>query len=158
MNNPFERPIVNSSYEYPHQHWELDDSGQPTGALIPKRRRAEFITPIPRPKKRKASKQVELNLDQGPSTANQKYDLTSIINEVRQRVDAWRTLPVSHSQLKRACDGASRRSARSPLPRFRIGEELPVREQDLRLKAKRYHLSEVPRRLRWCKKSRSRSR
>ncbi len=52
MTNPFfERPIVNSPYEYPHQHWQLDESGQPTGRLIEnKRRRAEFITPIPKPK------------------------------------------------------------------------------------------------------------
>jgi hypothetical protein len=44
MSNPlFERPIVNSPYEYPHRHWELDESGQPTGHLIEHRRRAEFI-------------------------------------------------------------------------------------------------------------------
>lgn len=30
MSNPFfDRPIVNSPYEYPRQHWELDESGQP---------------------------------------------------------------------------------------------------------------------------------
>jgi hypothetical protein len=29
--NPFfERPILNSPYDYPRKHWELDDSGQPT--------------------------------------------------------------------------------------------------------------------------------
>ena len=108
MNNPFfERPIVNSPYEYPHKHWELDEHGQPTGGLIERRRRAEFITPIPKPKKRRASaQQTELNLDEGPSTAKQKYDLTSIINEVRQHVDAWRTLPASQSQVtpkRRVC-------------------------------------------------------
>ena len=47
MSNPFfERPIVNAPYHYPRQHWELDESGQPTGNLIERRRRAEFITPI----------------------------------------------------------------------------------------------------------------
>src|SRR5262245_5916315 len=67
VSNPFfERPIVNSPYEYPHQHWELDSSGQPTGNLIDRRRRAEFITPIPKPKKRRGKeKQEELLLEEG---------------------------------------------------------------------------------------------
>jgi type III restriction enzyme len=29
-NRFFEHPILNSPYEYPAQHWELDASGQPT--------------------------------------------------------------------------------------------------------------------------------
>lgn len=50
----------------PGQHWDLDESGQPTGSLIERRRRAEFITPIPKPKKRKGSpKQEELVLHEG---------------------------------------------------------------------------------------------
>ena len=48
----FEKPILNSPYAYPGRHWELDDSGQPTNRIIDSRRRAEFITPIPKPKKR----------------------------------------------------------------------------------------------------------
>jgi len=103
MSNPFfERPIVNSPYEYPHRHWELDPSGQPTGTLLDRRRRAEFITPIPKPKKRRGSaKQGELLLDEGRglTTKKQTYDLTSIINEVRGQVDAWRTLASSQWQV-----------------------------------------------------------
>ena len=54
MDNPFfERPILNSPYEYPSRHWELDESGQPTQKIIEARRRADFITPIPKPRKRK---------------------------------------------------------------------------------------------------------
>ena len=66
VTNPFfERPILNSPYEYPRQHWELDESGQPTGNLIERRRRAEFITPIPKPKKRRGGpRQGELVLDE----------------------------------------------------------------------------------------------
>jgi type III restriction enzyme len=65
MNPFFERPIVNSPYEYPRQHWELDEAGQPTGRLLDRRRRAEFITPIPKPKKRRGStRQQELGLDE----------------------------------------------------------------------------------------------
>ncbi len=103
MSNAFfERPIINSPYEYPRQHWQLDETGQPTGALLETRRRAEFVTPIPKPKKQKSKpKQAELGIgdSQGLSTTKQKYDLTSIINEVRQSVDAWRQLAPSQWQV-----------------------------------------------------------
>lgn len=94
-NRFFEQPILNSPYEYPARHWELDSSGQPTQQIIEKRRRAEFITPIPKPKKRRAAEQQDLLFGdgQGISTQAQQYDPTSIINELRQHVDQWRTLP-----------------------------------------------------------------
>jgi type III restriction enzyme len=100
MSNPFfDHPILNSPYEYPNRHWELDSSGQPTQQVIQSRRRAEFITPIPKPKKRKRAQasQEELVLDEGKgiSTKGQQYDLTSIINEARSQVDTWRTLAPS---------------------------------------------------------------
>ena len=90
----FRQPILNSPYDYPSRHWELDSAGQPTQNIAPSRRRADFISPIPKPKKRKAG-QAELGLedDQGLSGARQQYDLTSIINQVRGAVDAWRKLP-----------------------------------------------------------------
>jgi type III restriction enzyme len=97
MDNPFfKRPILNSPYEYPSQHWELDPSGQPTQQIIGNRRRAEFITPIPKPRKRKgASEQTALLFDEGKglSSEAQQYDHTAIINGVRQQVDQWRRLP-----------------------------------------------------------------
>jgi type III restriction enzyme len=37
-NRFFEQPILNSPYEYPAQHWELDDQGQPTQRIIESRR------------------------------------------------------------------------------------------------------------------------
>ena len=96
-SNPFfDHPILNSPYECPAQHWELDADGQPTQQVLQTRRRAEFITPIPKPKKRKkAAKQDEMVFDEGKdlSTAAQQYDITSIINQVRQAVDTWRSLP-----------------------------------------------------------------
>jgi len=95
-NRFFERPILNSPYSYPLRHWELDDQGQPTQQIIEKRRRAEFITPIPKPRKRKgAAAQTDLVFDEGKglSTAQQQYDTTSTINELRRHVDEWRSLP-----------------------------------------------------------------
>jgi type III restriction enzyme len=97
MTNPFfDHPILNSPYECPLRHWELDAQGQPTQKIIENRRRAEFITPIPKPKKQKVlSEQQSLVFDEGKglSTKKQQYDPTSIINEVRQNVAQWRALP-----------------------------------------------------------------
>ena len=54
-----EAPILNSPYEYPSQHWELDEQGQPTQQIIESRRGAEFITPIPKPRRRRAAAEQE---------------------------------------------------------------------------------------------------
>jgi len=101
MNDTFfVQPVLNSPYEYPGRHWELDDQGQPTQKIIQARRKAEFITPIPKPKKRKGhqSKQMKFVFDEGKglSTEVQQYDPTSVINEVRAQVDRWRTWPNSN--------------------------------------------------------------
>jgi len=97
MSNPFfDHPILNSPYECPKRHWELDETGQPTQKTIERRRSAKFITPIPKPKKRKATaEQTGFVFDEGKglSTKEQQYDPTSIINQVRQAVDSWRSLP-----------------------------------------------------------------
>src|SRR6202140_2662098 len=95
-NHFFERPILNSPYSYPARHWELDSEGQPTQQIIETRRRAEFITPIPKPKKQKRKPtQDALIFDEGKglSTQKQQYDPTSIINDLRYHVDQWRKLP-----------------------------------------------------------------
>jgi type III restriction enzyme len=103
MSNPFfDHPVLNSPYEYPRKHWELDADGQPTQHQIERRRRAEFLTPIPKPKKRRATvAQQDIVFDEGLglSTAKQQYDPTSIINELRQHVDQWRELPQSQWQV-----------------------------------------------------------
>ncbi len=100
MNNAFfERPILNSPYDYPSRHWELDETGQPTQRLVDSRRAAEFITPIPKPRKRKGgSEQASLVFDEGKglSTREQQYAHTAIINGVRQEVDKWRRIPNSN--------------------------------------------------------------
>ena len=89
----FKKPILNSPYEYPSQHWELDDAGQPTEIILQHRRRAEFITPIPKPQKQRADqRQIVFDEGKGLSTEDQQYDPTPIINELRHRVDAWREL------------------------------------------------------------------
>ena len=92
----FEQPILNSPYEYPSRHWELDASGQPTNRILPERRKVAFITPIPKPKKQKGIQQEKILFDaaaQALGTEAQQYDLTAFIGGVRHHVDRWRELP-----------------------------------------------------------------
>ncbi len=95
MNTFFEKPVLNSPYTFPARHWELDAAGQPTNRIVDHRRRAEFITPIPKPRKRRgaaAQEELVFNEAQEVSSADQRYETMSMVNEVRQRVDAWRRL------------------------------------------------------------------
>ena len=96
----FTQPILNSPYEYPGRHWELDEAGQPTQHIRQWRRPAEFITPIPKPKQQQgtSSQQSELGLGEAAevSTELQKYEHTEIINAVRRQVDTWRQIPNPH--------------------------------------------------------------
>jgi len=94
LENPFfTRPILNSPYGCPERHWELDATGQPTQRIIEARRTADFITPIPKPRKRKA-KQKDL-LFNDLSTEKQRYDMPTVINDLRRQVDLWRKWPNS---------------------------------------------------------------
>lgn len=86
----FEKPILNSPYEYPGRHWELDADGQPTNRIVSARRRSDLITPVPKARKqRQGAKQGALSFDAGDglSTADQEYNPTPIINEVRGYVE-----------------------------------------------------------------------
>jgi type III restriction enzyme len=90
----FQKPILNSPYEYPARHWELDNDGQPTQRIVENRRPAQFVTPIPKARKRRGDGQGELVLDegQGLSTQDQRYAAIPIINQLRHRVDQWRAI------------------------------------------------------------------
>lgn len=94
-NEFFEKPILNSPYDYPQRHWELTEEGQPTTEIIESRRPVSLITPIPKPKKKKSKGQLDIVMDEGKglSDEGQQYDQTPIINEVRGWVDQWRNLP-----------------------------------------------------------------
>ncbi len=88
------KPILNSPYDPPGRHWELDAQGQPTQKIVDNRRVADFITPIPKPRKRKKEQQAFVFEGKGLSTEDQQYEsVTTIVNGIRQQVDAWRMLP-----------------------------------------------------------------
>jgi len=94
----FERPILNSPYELPKWHHDLDPDGQPTDRPpVPGRRRSELITPVPQPKRKAKApaNQAKMTFTDGKglSDAEVEYNPTPIINEIRQYVDAWRQLP-----------------------------------------------------------------
>ena len=94
-----ERPILNSPYGPPSRHWDLDEAGQPTRKINEGRRPAEFITPVPKPKKQKGvySERI-LVLDEvaeGLGDRSQQYDLLATINRVREQVEQWRLLDES---------------------------------------------------------------
>jgi len=94
-NDFYKRPILNSPYECPNRHWELDRSGQPTQKIIERRRHVEFITPIPPPRKHTAAylvaEKTEASGDR--ESTGQNYELVGLIDSLRQQVDEWRELP-----------------------------------------------------------------
>ncbi|MCB1189010.1 MAG: DEAD/DEAH box helicase family protein [Leptospiraceae bacterium] len=94
----FEQPIINSPYEKPNQHWDLDDDGIPTGKLANFRRKPNFLTPIPKSKKNTqkthlSQQEMVFQDSKGISEEKQQYELTKIIEEIRSQVDIWRKLP-----------------------------------------------------------------
>ena len=93
----YERPILNSPYDYPGRHWELDEENRPTNRVIEQRRPSAYVSPIPRPR-RHEGQQLELVEHSAARTwdaADEQYDLTAFINGVRRAVDQWRALPES---------------------------------------------------------------
>jgi type III restriction enzyme len=91
-NQFFDHPILNSPYNYPDRHWELDGTGQPTQKIESKRRRADFITPIPKSKKQQSSQQ-SLDMDEAISSDKDRYANATIITALREEVDKWRQIP-----------------------------------------------------------------
>lgn len=87
----FEKPILNSPYEYPSRHWELDENGQPVKELNT-RRSASYVTPVPKARRQKGPKsQDSLNFE--AAIDSDSYDPMPFINDLRKEIDAWRLLP-----------------------------------------------------------------
>ena len=100
----FTQPILNSPYEYPSRHWELDSNGQPTQEILEYRRGAEFITPIPKPKKQKQpNKQIEMvsgvtSADALGKTLQQAYPKMAVLpEEIQESIDRNRIIHLKKS-------------------------------------------------------------
>ena len=85
MSDFFNNPILNSPFDTPNQHWELNVDGQPTGKIVQARRNAQYET-VAVPKVASSTYQTELFRDE--------YDPIPIINDIRQHLKEWRRLPL----------------------------------------------------------------
>ena len=93
----FEQPILNSPYKPPTRHHALDADGQPLDLPpVMGRRQSKLITPVPKARKKQrksAQESFVLPDSHGLSTAEQEYNPTPIINEIRSYVESWRAIP-----------------------------------------------------------------
>jgi type III restriction enzyme len=78
-----QNPIINSPFEKPKQHYELDGEGQPTGNTLPNRRESIYVVPVPAARRRGLQHEMAL----GEETKN------VLVSEIRTHVDQWRDLP-----------------------------------------------------------------
>jgi type III restriction enzyme len=76
-------PIINSPFDKPKWHFELDGDGQPTGKKLSDRRESKYVVPVPAARRRGLQHEMAL----GDVTEN------VLVNEVRKHVDQWRDLP-----------------------------------------------------------------
>ena len=94
----FDQPILNSPCEPPQWHHDLDEDSQPTDRPpVKERRRSELLTPVPKSRKQRSRQKAgQTRMDLGGresiSDADQEYNPTPIINEIRQQVEDWRNL------------------------------------------------------------------
>jgi Type III restriction enzyme, res subunit. len=92
----FDSPILNSPYSEPERHWELDEQGQPTNVLVPRRRPSALVSPIPKAKKiRGKAVQTDFLVDD----SGDEYNPVEVINGIRSAVASWRRLPESQWQV-----------------------------------------------------------
>jgi type III restriction enzyme len=89
----FDKPILNSPYEYPGEHWELDLAGHPTERVVAARRSSALWTALPGASSKSASSQKSLELEGELSTDTTAYNPSPIINDLRQELSTWRNLP-----------------------------------------------------------------
>lgn len=87
MSDFFDKPILNSPYDYPGRHWSLDESGHPTGQIVDTRRKTKLITPVPKPRRRDRERGLDMETEGGVGAT---YDPMPIIGEIRRHVDQWR--------------------------------------------------------------------
>ena len=83
-------PILNSPYEYPSRHWEMDAHNQPTAKINEFRRPSSLKSPIATIRKADGMAQGDLfaNTEDGVD-----YSTNEFINSIRAKVDEWRKLP-----------------------------------------------------------------
>ncbi len=105
MTKFFTAPILNSPYEAPRQHWELDADRRPTGNIAPSRRESESVTAVPLAQPAGNSNQDEV-IKTIFSKGTEEYSTFKVINRIRCQVDAWRSLPLEERKHSLCCVGS----------------------------------------------------
>ena len=111
-NRFFDRPILNSPYEYPAHYWELDASGQPTGRIVDQRRSARFISPIRSPGSSGRPRPAEMVFDRvseelsRPANATTRRPSSTISPAHRSLASAAEGEPVARDTRNCAADPA----------------------------------------------------
>ena len=84
-------PILNSPYEYPTRHWDMDEENQPTATIKESRRPSSLKSPIAAAaRRRNAATQGDLFAEAEDGV---EYETNVFINSIRAEVDKWRRLP-----------------------------------------------------------------
>lgn len=90
----FERPILNSPYQRPARHWDLDSEGRPTDNILETRRPSALWTALPGASTKSDRAQTRMVFDDdGLSTDATEFNPSPIVNDLRQELDVWRRLP-----------------------------------------------------------------
>ena len=79
---PEKNPIINSPYEPPQYHWDLDERGVAREPLLPRRRAAAGVMPVPKPI---GTKSYQPSFDEA-----QESDDLKLVNDLRKQVTRWR--------------------------------------------------------------------
>lgn len=88
-----ENPILNSPFEEPAKHWQLNERGEPTGIQNASRRPSAYVVPIAPSKKGKAGAvQGEMELEGRDEREGVRISPNDFINEIRGYVGRWREL------------------------------------------------------------------
>lgn len=75
-------PILNTPYDMPTRHWQLDENCCPTGRIEDGRRTSIHLVPIPASKQKAAQNQLKLEED---------VKENPIINRIRRQLSSWRS-------------------------------------------------------------------
>jgi type III restriction enzyme len=78
-----DNPVINSPFEEPKRHHQLNEEGQPTGIVSSGRRESMQIVPVAAARRR--VKQGELELGE-----SNELKVNQLVNDIRDRVGAWR--------------------------------------------------------------------
>ena len=87
-------PILNSPYEYPGRHWEMDADNLPTQKINEFRRPSSLKSPIAINRRVKGGQyQGDLFSQTANGVDYSTYSTNELINSIRAKVDEWRRLP-----------------------------------------------------------------